>query len=444
VLAAGFAAKGFKDKVTGRGWSGMVKGFTAEGVMASDGKPHPFADEGLGWFVDLFFEKGGERYPLTADDHEALAYVAVAAGAYDLEAGADNFDVALASLDKAAALDPARAARLAVRRKAIEQEKAIAALVRESDALVREVSKKLTEYGDLDPTKGTAASQKARNEVIAAEPDLRTKLATALGRLDEAERGFLTTIQRAWLGDSVPAGAQYAGETLPTGATARARRPARPPRDPRRPWTGARRRHRPRQDGPRGRRRRATNPSVRPPPARAWPTPRRHGGDGPAGDGGPARPRATAAAGRVRRSAVSRGTAEPPRGQKRQAQPARDARGGRPRVSDRRSAGGRALRGPDGRVLVPLKVVPGASRSKVVGPLGDRLKLAVAAPPSAAPPTRRSAACSPRRSASARGRRRRGGPRDAAQGRLGPGSDVAAVRAALERRTSLPCRKMGP
>lgn len=35
----------------------------------------------------------------------------------------------------------------------------------------------------------------------------------------------------------------------------------------------------------------------------------------------------------------------------------------------------------DGRVLVPLKVVPGASRSKVVGPLGDRLKVAVAAPP---------------------------------------------------------------
>jgi len=35
----------------------------------------------------------------------------------------------------------------------------------------------------------------------------------------------------------------------------------------------------------------------------------------------------------------------------------------------------------DGAVLVPLKVVPGASRSRIVGVLGDRLKVAVAAPP---------------------------------------------------------------
>ncbi len=36
-----------------------------------------------------------------------------------------------------------------------------------------------------------------------------------------------------------------------------------------------------------------------------------------------------------------------------------------------------------GRVLVPVKVVPGASRSRVVGLLGDRWKVAVAAPPEA-------------------------------------------------------------
>jgi uncharacterized protein len=35
----------------------------------------------------------------------------------------------------------------------------------------------------------------------------------------------------------------------------------------------------------------------------------------------------------------------------------------------------------DGVVLVALKVVPGASRSRIVGVLGDRLKVAVAAPP---------------------------------------------------------------
>jgi len=37
---------------------------------------------------------------------------------------------------------------------------------------------------------------------------------------------------------------------------------------------------------------------------------------------------------------------------------------------------------PDGRAtLIAVKVVPGASRSRVVGPHGDRLKVQVAAPP---------------------------------------------------------------
>ncbi len=35
----------------------------------------------------------------------------------------------------------------------------------------------------------------------------------------------------------------------------------------------------------------------------------------------------------------------------------------------------------DGLLTLRVKVVPGASRSRVVGMLGDRLKLAVAAPP---------------------------------------------------------------
>lgn len=35
----------------------------------------------------------------------------------------------------------------------------------------------------------------------------------------------------------------------------------------------------------------------------------------------------------------------------------------------------------DGAVRVRVKVVPGASRSRVMGRLGDRLKVAVAAPP---------------------------------------------------------------
>jgi hypothetical protein len=34
-----------------------------------------------------------------------------------------------------------------------------------------------------------------------------------------------------------------------------------------------------------------------------------------------------------------------------------------------------------GAIEIDLKVVPGAARSEVVGPLGDRLKVRVAAPP---------------------------------------------------------------
>ena len=35
----------------------------------------------------------------------------------------------------------------------------------------------------------------------------------------------------------------------------------------------------------------------------------------------------------------------------------------------------------DGALLLAIKVVPGASRQRIVGPHGDRLKLAVTAPP---------------------------------------------------------------
>lgn len=43
-----------------------------------------------------------------------------------------------------------------------------------------------------------------------------------------------------------------------------------------------------------------------------------------------------------------------------------------PRVCERR---------PDGTILIRVKAVPGASRDQIVGVLGDRLKIKVAAPP---------------------------------------------------------------
>lgn len=42
---------------------------------------------------------------------------------------------------------------------------------------------------------------------------------------------------------------------------------------------------------------------------------------------------------------------------------------------------GRAIDADTGGVRLRVKVVPGASRSRIAGMLGDRLKLAVAAPP---------------------------------------------------------------
>ena len=40
-----------------------------------------------------------------------------------------------------------------------------------------------------------------------------------------------------------------------------------------------------------------------------------------------------------------------------------------------------ALRGEGGGVIVPVKVVPGASRDKVAGVLGEALKIVTSAPP---------------------------------------------------------------
>lgn len=39
------------------------------------------------------------------------------------------------------------------------------------------------------------------------------------------------------------------------------------------------------------------------------------------------------------------------------------------------------IQGVDGGVLLRVKAVPGASRDRIAGPLGDRLKIAVSAPP---------------------------------------------------------------
>ncbi|MCC7138338.1 MAG: protein kinase, partial [Planctomycetes bacterium] len=221
VLASGFAQKGFKDKLAGAGWSGPVKGITPEGVQVAD-RLRPFSDEGLGWFYDLFFEKGQERYPLDADAFEALGCLAEAAGV--LEQGA-RFDAAAASWRRAAELDPARAERLTARAARAEAEKTVRALLDTSADLVADAVREMGKLEEKLAGTDLKASEAARKEVLEREPVLRKQLADAKDKLAEAERGFASTVVRALLVDAAPEDSAYAGEKLPEA-------PVKPPTPP--------------------------------------------------------------------------------------------------------------------------------------------------------------------------------------------------------------------
>src|SRR5262249_44029270 len=126
-LADDFDKKGIKDKLEGAGkaWSGTLKDVTTESVVTSDGKTHPFHEEGLGWVYDnLFYDsKAAGRFTYDADAHEARGLLAFAAGVTAsierdddgtklIEVSPKRFDAALAEWAKAAGADAARAPRL--------------------------------------------------------------------------------------------------------------------------------------------------------------------------------------------------------------------------------------------------------------------------------------------------------------------------------------------
>ncbi len=90
-------------------------------------------------------------------------------------------------------------------------------------------------------------------------------------------------------------------------------------------------------------------------------------------------------------------------------------------------------------VLVPLKVVPGASRTRLVGILGDRWKVAVAAPPEGGAANREACACLAQalcvRPSAVRIASGASGPRKTA---AVAGLSADAVRAALEQAAGAP------
>ncbi len=211
TLATGFRAKGWKDKVVGSGWSGVPKEVQPEGLLVGD-KVRAFSDEGLAWFYDLFYEKGAERYPLSADDHEALAVLAEAACLLE---GGKAGDEALAEWDKAAAADPARAEKVKARRALTQVERDVRALLDESDALHKQAVEELDALEKQLNLPDAKKSAEARAGILAAEAGIREKLVKAKAKVLEVARDHGGSLSYVLLSDSRPEAARYAGETVP-------------------------------------------------------------------------------------------------------------------------------------------------------------------------------------------------------------------------------------
>lgn len=211
TLAAGFKAKPWKEKVTGTGWSGIVKEVQPEGLLVGD-KMRAFSDEGLGWFYDLFYEKGVERVPLGADEHEALAVLAEAACILE---GGKYADAALAEWDKAVAADAARADLVRSRRATTQGEHDVRALLDESDALGKQAIEEMDALEKALNLPDAKKSADARAQILVVEAGIRERLQKAKAKVLEIGRDHPGTQLFALLSDVRPPTARYAGETVP-------------------------------------------------------------------------------------------------------------------------------------------------------------------------------------------------------------------------------------
>ena len=205
MLAAGFKTKGWKEKAAGNGWTGAVKEVQPEGLLVGD-KLRSFSDEGLGWFYDLFYEKekdkSAERYPLGADEHEALAVLAEAA--CFLEAGRYG-DSALAEWDRAIAADAARAERIRARRKVTEGERDVRALLDEADSLGKQAIDEMDALEKALNLPDAKKSGDARAAILATEAGIRERLLKAKAKVHEVGRDHAGTLTWALMSDVRPA-----------------------------------------------------------------------------------------------------------------------------------------------------------------------------------------------------------------------------------------------
>ena len=233
VLASRFKEKGWKDKVSGRGWSGVPKEFKSDGIVVGD-KVHLYADEGPGFLLDLFYvEKGADRFPpMTADEHEALGALAEATGIVEAD-GAKRFDLALSEFAKAEASEPARAARLAGRRALVEAEKSAKFLIEASGRKVDETNTALDELAEqLGSSLNDAKKfEDAKKKIAGAEAAWREAMKVAAQDLKDVLVKYPSTIVRALLGSTVPDDANY-GVDIPPAPTRPAGPPAMPPAVP--------------------------------------------------------------------------------------------------------------------------------------------------------------------------------------------------------------------
>jgi serine/threonine-protein kinase len=196
----------------GGGWKATVKDVNSEGVLA-DGVRRAFADESLGFFLGLFYDaKGKERMPLDADAHEALAILSVIGVSVE---GAEFVARFEAEAKKTVEADPARAPRMDALRKEATAEAAARALWDEAWKTLSAVNAEMVRLHAKIDVSDEKASKAGRDEAIAKEADLQSRLQSVRTALKALESDHPSSIVLAAHVEAPPAKAAWAGETPP-------------------------------------------------------------------------------------------------------------------------------------------------------------------------------------------------------------------------------------
>jgi hypothetical protein len=210
-----FQGVAIREPLSGNGWKGVVKDVNAEGFTV-DGVKRAFADEGLAFFLGLFYDaKGKERMPLDADAHEALATLALVGVVVE---SADFLPRLEAEAKKATDMDPARTARVDAMRKEAAAEAPARTLWDESWKLLSGVNAEMARLVAKIDVADEKASKAGREEAIAKEAELRERLKKAREALKALETDHPSSTVLAAHVEAPPAKAAWAGETPPPPA----------------------------------------------------------------------------------------------------------------------------------------------------------------------------------------------------------------------------------